>query len=113
MAFGASVTILRIEMVMGRTGVQMPEFRDQYSHSNALTLRLVKPWLHSGRVVCGDSYFASVQTAEALLKYGMNFIGVVKNATKNFRWSTCLGRNFRPVVITCQLSQTSQNTEGT
>lgn len=84
MACGASGIMLRLELVMGQTSSEVQEFRDECSHTTALTLRLAKPWLRSGRVVCGDSYFASVQTAEALLKYGTRFIGVVKNATKGF-----------------------------
>ena len=84
MACGASGIMLRMELVTAQTGMPMPEFRDQYSHSTALTLRLVKPWLCSGRVVCGDSCFVSVQTAEVLFKYGMKFIGVVKMRQNNF-----------------------------
>jgi hypothetical protein len=41
-------------------------------------------YLHSGRVVCGDSYFASVQTAKELLRVGLKFIGCVKTTTRDF-----------------------------
>lgn len=74
-----------MKLVTGQMRVQMHEFRDQYSHSRALTLRFVKPLLRSAHVVCGDPYFESVRTAEAPFKYGMKLIGVVKKRQKNFR----------------------------
>ena len=42
------------------------------------------PWMHSDRVVCGDSYFASVPAARMTMRYGMRFIGVVKSATRQY-----------------------------
>ena len=32
-----------------------------------------------GRLVCADSYFASVQAAETMYREGLKFIGVVKD----------------------------------
>jgi hypothetical protein len=45
---------------------------------------LVTPWKFSNRVVCADSYFASVPAARQLLNWGLKFIGVVKTATRMF-----------------------------
>ena len=46
--------------------------------------RLVEPWSGSGRIICADSYFASVTAAERLLEMDLKFIGVIKTATKKF-----------------------------
>ena len=35
-------------------------------------------------IVCADSYFASVPTAEELWKHGIHFIGVIKTETRQF-----------------------------
>ena len=54
------------------------------NHGTQVLLKLVKPWFHTNRVVCADSYFASVQTARELLRVNTKFIGVVKTATREF-----------------------------
>ena len=52
----------------------------------ALVLRhLVEPWKRSQRVVCADSYFASVFATEYLRSIGFRFIGVVKTTTRRYR----------------------------
>ena len=54
-------------------------------HGAAVMKELVLPWLHSDRIVCGDSYFASVPAAQIMLsRNGMRFIGVVKTATRQY-----------------------------
>ena len=45
---------------------------------------LSSPWDHKDRLICADSYFASVTTVEELEKLSLRFIGVVKTATKKF-----------------------------
>jgi hypothetical protein len=52
--------------------------------SSACTMRLVQPWFSSARVVCGDSWFASVETAVALRKHGLHFTGLVKGNSRYF-----------------------------
>jgi Transposase IS4 len=54
------------------------------NHGTKVLLKLIQPWQMSDRVICADSYFASVQAAKELLRAGMKFIGVVKTATKEF-----------------------------
>ncbi len=44
--------------------------------------RLVAQWFPTGRVVCADSYFASVATAQAFFDVGLRFTGVVQTATR-------------------------------
>ena len=53
-------------------------------HGASVMKELVLPWLHTDRIVCGDSYFASVPAAQMLSRNGMRFIGVVKTATRQF-----------------------------
>ena len=36
------------------------------------------------RIVCADSYFASLTAAEELWNHGLRFIGVIKTATRKF-----------------------------
>ena len=36
------------------------------------------------RIVCADSYYASVSIAEVPLQMGLNFIGVIKTVTKKY-----------------------------
>ena len=52
-------------------------------HGNDILKYLVLPWANSERGVCADSYFASVSSAEEMMRIGIRFIGVVKTATKN------------------------------
>jgi Transposase IS4 len=54
------------------------------THGGKVLKELVLPWASSGRLVCADSYFASVATADALLHIGLKFIGVIKTATKKY-----------------------------
>jgi len=54
-------------------------------HGINVMLELLDPWKSSGeRIVCADSYYASVAAAVELQKHGFRFIGVVKTATKQF-----------------------------
>ena len=53
-------------------------------HGTKVLKELIQPWAFTNRMVCADSYFASVGTAEELLKLRTRFIGVVKTATRRF-----------------------------
>ena len=53
-------------------------------HGCVVLKELVKPWYNSNRIVCADSYFASVSTCVEMARLGMRFIGVVKTATKKY-----------------------------
>jgi hypothetical protein len=50
-------------------------------------IALVKPWHHSQRLVCADSFFASVHTAETCWNIGLRLIGVIKTATRRYPWN--------------------------
>ena len=60
------------------------EEEDGMLHGTKVLLHLVSKWAHSDRMVCADSYFASVGAAQKLKEIGLKFIGVVKTATKKF-----------------------------
>ena len=47
-------------------------------------LSLILPWDNSDRIVCANSYYASVGAAKTLKRIGLSFIGVFKTATKQF-----------------------------
>jgi hypothetical protein len=53
-------------------------------HGSKVLKELIEPWAFTKRMVCADSYFASVGTAEELLKLQTWFNGVVKIATRHF-----------------------------
>jgi hypothetical protein len=53
-------------------------------HGMKVLKDLIEPWVFSNCMVCADSYFASVGTAEELLKLKTQFIGVIKTATWRF-----------------------------
>jgi Transposase IS4 len=56
----------------------------ELGHGTAILSQLVQPWAGTGRTVCADSYFASVEAAEVMGGLGLKFIGVVKTATKTY-----------------------------
>jgi len=53
-------------------------------HGTIVLKHLVVPWAGTKRIVCADSYFASVTAALQLLGMGLCFIGVVKTATPGY-----------------------------
>jgi len=56
----------------------------QLLHGTNVFQRLVGPWAGTDRIVCADSYFASVEAALSLKASGLRFIGVVKTAHRRF-----------------------------
>jgi Transposase IS4 len=87
-ACGRSGVMLRLKLVKSIEA----ETNAQHAHENNLEslhgtnvlMDLTRPWHFSGRVACGDSYFASVAAANALLLVGMRFSGVVKTASRKY-----------------------------
>ena len=53
-------------------------------HGTQVLKGLVIPWANSDRVVCADSYFASVGAVEELKRIGLRFIGVINTATRRY-----------------------------
>lgn len=60
------------------------EFNESYPKSIALTLRMLKPYFSSGRVLIADLWFGSVACALALFRHGLFAVMNVKTATKNY-----------------------------
>ena len=58
--------------------------KDDVPHGAKVMMKLLRPWINTQRIVCADSYFASVTAAELLHMNGLRFIGVVKTATRKF-----------------------------
>lgn len=81
---GRSGILLRMEIVKSPTEDSRADKDAGMSHGTALTCRLTAPWAHTNRIVCADSYFASVETARVLYNLGTRFIGVVKTAHRGF-----------------------------
>ena len=85
-ACGISGVMLRLLLVTSEedSDLSLIEREDGIPHGTHILKYLTLPWANSGRGVCADSYFASVTSAEELMKIGLRFIGVVKTATKKF-----------------------------
>ena len=75
--------LLFMEIVRGRAEVVKPKYYGGAGTAAcAQTMRLAEKWFGTGRVVAGDSWFASVLTAVEMLKNGLHFIGDIKTGTK-------------------------------
>ena len=75
-----SMVMMRLEVQKGKVHVAQhpPEYTFMYPPHVAIGLRLLKPWLHTERVVNGDAAFSSFASAVAYLEHGLRFRGVVK-----------------------------------
>jgi hypothetical protein len=84
---GRSGVMIQLKLVKSQQeeeGAYLQEDDDGLLHGTKVLLSLVKPWAGSWRLICADSYFASVPAAKTLIKYGLYFIGVIKSATRGF-----------------------------
>jgi hypothetical protein len=85
MCDGESGVMLFLEIMEGEAVMKTKEFCGQgVSAGTSHCLRATKAWHGSGRVLVGDSAFASVQTCISLKKHGIYFVGLVKNASKHY-----------------------------
>jgi hypothetical protein len=86
-ACGRSGVMIRLKIVKTATEAEAlgaNEDDNGLLHGTKVLKELIQPWAFTNRMVCADSYFASVGTAEELLKLRTRFIGVVKTATRRF-----------------------------
>ena len=79
--------MLRLKLVKGKDLVGEDDddhgpHETSLLHGTQVLKSVVSPWFGSNRIVCADSYFASVAAAKELYQNGLRFIGVVKTATK-------------------------------
>ena len=88
LACSASRIICGLDIAEGKEAMATKPYEREYGHTTATTLRLAKPWAGSNRVILGDSWFASVKTAQALYEnHRLYFLGVVKTNTAGFPMS--------------------------
>lgn len=80
----ALVFAVWFEVYEGKDAMAKKEFNDVYPKSIALTLRMLKPFFSSGRVLIADSWFGSVACALALFKHGIFAVMNVKTAHKDY-----------------------------
>ena len=80
--------MLRLKLVMSADANDNPAESESegLNHGTIVLKELLRPWVGSDsrRLVCADSYFASVSTLIELNRLNFAFIGVVKTATKQF-----------------------------
>lgn len=74
---GNRIQLKLVKAAEGETTSGTAPASDGLPHGGTVLKELVLPWAKTGRLVCADSYFASVATAEALLRIGLKFIGVI------------------------------------
>ena len=87
-ACGVSGVMIQLKVVKGAIdGIDAPAPHANdppMNHGTRILLDLLQPWFNSNRIVCADSYFASVNAANELLRRRLRFIGVVKTATRHY-----------------------------
>jgi hypothetical protein len=81
--------MLRLKLVkgvdlVGEEDSDEPNNESSLLHGTQVLKTVVSPWFGLNRIVCADSYFASVGAAKELYRNGLRFIGVVKTATKGY-----------------------------
>ena len=81
---GQTNILLHFDPQEGKHRMGDMEFNDVYQRSTGCTLRCVKFWFGSGRIVIADSWFGSVRTCIALLDHGLYCVMNVKTATKYY-----------------------------
>jgi Transposase IS4 len=118
-ACGVSGVMLRLKLVKGVNlpGVDEENFADNNDrsllHGTQVLKHVVSPWFGSNRIVCADSYFASVGAAKELFRLGLRFIGVVKTATRGFpkTYLTGVELNNRGDFLALKASATADSPE--
>ena len=87
--------ILHLEIQEAADIMAKKAYGDRYPKSFPLVLRLTEMLHGSGRVIHGDSVFASVACSTALLEYGLYFSGILKTAHKEFPKKYCQDTAFQ------------------
>ena len=84
-ACGRLGIMIRIRIVKSaKNDEDQQDDKDNLHHGKKVLKELVMPWANTDRIVCSDSYFASMPAAEYLWKHGIRFIGVIKTAMQQF-----------------------------
>jgi Transposase IS4 len=77
---GSSGIMMSLRIIKGED----IEGDDDHQHGLKVMLKLLDTWPSRGKIVCADSYFASIHACVALYERGWRFIGVIKTSHKNF-----------------------------
>ena len=72
------------ELNEGKEITRQLKYFAEFGATTATTLRLLEPYFESHRLVFIDSWFQSVKTATELKRRGLDSLGVVKTAHKNY-----------------------------
>lgn len=83
-ADSSSRIMIGMEINEGKDSMIEKKLQKELGAGTATVVRLTEPWHGTGRIVLGDSWFGSVNTAVQLKKRGLYFIGMVKTATRNY-----------------------------
>jgi hypothetical protein len=84
-ACASSQILLAAEIVEGKEVDAKKKYRDEIGATTACTLRLTEPWRGTGRIVVGDSWFGSCNSAEWLMDVnGLYCVLAVKTGHKGF-----------------------------
>jgi hypothetical protein len=89
-ACGESEICIFLEIQEGKEAMATKDFcAPDMPAGTAFCLRATESWKGTGRLVLGDSAFASVTTAVQLRKRGLHFTGIVKTASRMFPKKWC------------------------
>lgn len=100
-----SSILIALEMTEAKSAMDQKKHASTMSHGAAITLRLCEICGITGsrRVVYGDSFFSSLDTALQLSAHGLHFSGIVKTAhagfPKSFFKDWCVALSFFPTPI--------------
>jgi len=81
---GVSGVMVHMELVEGATVDSKKWGHNKFKATTACTLRLVRPWWGTGRVVIGDAWFGSLRTVEELREVGLYSIMCVKQGSAGY-----------------------------
>ena len=76
--------MLHLELVSTAQDEATRTYEGDMLHGTAVLRHTMEPWPGTNRIVCADSYFASVEAADEMAKIGLRFIGLVKTSTTRF-----------------------------
>jgi hypothetical protein len=75
---------INADLVEGADVDATKEFYSEFGATTGTTLRLVKPWRGSRRVIIGDAWFGSKKTCEELAEFGFRGILSLKTAHRGY-----------------------------
>ncbi len=76
--------MLQMQIVKSDKSEEKRDKNEFMAHGASSTRQLVEPWKNTNRIVCGDSYFASVNTVKQMYDISLRFIAVVETAHRHF-----------------------------